>query len=912
MSWKKEERDSQGEKFFSRASKRSQGEGDAFRTSKFGNFHASSRRILYSRSSSLADKDPVILLDGDFFLEGRAEFLIDTGSELNLIKKNTIKNNITIKRNCVYNLIGIGKGVTKTLGEIEVIVKEKIIKFQVVAETFQIKQKGILGVEFLKSQEAILKFKKDTSGELIVGGVTVPFETHTTIKLPARHKVLVTLPVKRNELLSGYVQKIKAGPGLFLGEALVTPQNGKIKIFAMNATSEDIELTLPPIELEDFDILNQEKLTSSDSHSEEKAIRIKRMCDVVRHLDLNGLNEEEKRSLLLTLYKFPYQFHLPNDKLGSTNVTTHKINSTDNKVINVRQYRQTQFHKEEARKHVTELLKNDIIKHSNSPYNFPLLIVPKKPDSQGQIKTRMVIDYRALNEKTISDAYPLPNICDILDQLGGAKYFSTLDLASGFHQIPMDPDSQQKTAFSSAYGHYEYKRMPFGLKNAPSTFQRLMDQVLSGLQGLELFVYMDDIVIYASSLEEHSHKLKRLLGRLKTAGLTLQPDKCYFLKKEIAYLGHIITRDGVKPDPRKIEAVREFPRPKTRKNIKQFLGLIGYYRRFIHEFAKIAKPLTLLTKLGIKYHWDQPQQEAFEKLRDLITTQPILQYPDFKKPFIVTTDASNYAIGAVLSQGKIGEDLPIAYASRTLNDAETRYATIEKELLAILFGVENFRPYLYGKNFTLVTDHRPLVWLHNVKNPGSRLVRWSLRLKEYDYIIVYKPGKINSNADALSRNPVIKEKTCKAEHTLTGSSNQSTTDKLNLNSHDFDTDTTFAIRDVEQIPAIDGTVSAPRLDSKAILPDEDFYPSDQLVNNAFKLFSIEADYDINDAIKNDDVPSTCLQALPIEISVSLAGEEANKESFENGSEGYEMTEKKAQGFRMNVNQETLRTSSRVR
>ena len=375
----------------------------------------------------------------------------------------------------------------------------------------------------------------------------------------------------------------------------------------------------------------------------------------------------------------------------------------------------------------------------------------------------MVIDYRSLNEKTISDAYPLPNICEILNQLGGAKYFSTLDLASGFHQIPMDPDSQSKTAFCTSYGHYEYKRMPFGLKNAPSTFQRMMDQVLSGIQGVELFVYMDDIVVYSSSLEEHANKLKKLLGRLQTAGLTLQPEKSHFLQKQIAYLGHVITQYGVKPDPRKIEAVQKFSRPKTRKNIKQFLGLIGYYRRSIPGFAKLAKPRTHLTKLGVKFHWEKSQQEAFKKLRDIIITEPILQYPNFSKPFIVTTDASDYAIGAILIQGEIGQDLPVSYASRTLTDAETKYATIEKELLAILFGVENFRPYPYGRKFTLVTDHRPFVWLHNIMNPGSKLNRWRLRLGEYDYSVVYKSGRVNANADVLSRNPVNPNKNHKVD-----------------------------------------------------------------------------------------------------------------------------------------------------
>lgn len=208
----------------------------------------------------------------------------------------------------------------------------------------------------------------------------------------------------------------------------------------------------------------------------------------------------------------------------------------------------------------------------------------------------MVIDYRKINEKTLGDAYPLPNICDILDQLGGAKYFSVLDLASGFHQIPMDPADAHKTAFSTPHGHYQFSRMPFGLRNAPATFQRLMDQILTGLQGTELLVYMDDIVVYASSLREHDIKIEKLMKRLRAANLMLQPDKCEFLRHEVAYLGHIITDDGVRPDPQKIASVKNFPVPRNAKNVRQFLGLAGYYRRFIPDFSRIAKPLSDLLK----------------------------------------------------------------------------------------------------------------------------------------------------------------------------------------------------------------------------------------------------------------------------------------------------------------------------
>jgi len=317
----------------------------------------------------------------------------------------------------------------------------------------------------------------------------------------------------------------------------------------------------------------------------------------------------------------------------------------------------------------------------------------------------------------------------------------------------MDSADAHKTAFSTPHGHFQFERMPFGLKNAPATFQRLMDQTLSGLQGAELFVYMDDIVVYASSLREHDIKMDKLMKRLREANLKLQPDKCEFLRHEVAYLGHIIGEDGVRPDPQKIAAVKNFSPPKSLKNVRQFLGLAGYYRRFIPQFSKIARPLSQLTKKETPFSWNKEQQHAFTLLKEALCSEPILQYPNFSLPFILTTDASNYAIGGVLSQKHDDRDLPIAYASRILNPAEGNYSTIEKELLAITYCTNHFRPYLYGRKFTLITDHQPLVWIHKVKDPTSRLIRWRLKLKEYNYEVVYKCGSMNKNADALSRNP---------------------------------------------------------------------------------------------------------------------------------------------------------------
>lgn len=329
--------------------------------------------------------------------------------------------------------------------------------------------------------------------------------------------------------------------------------------------------------------------------------------------------------------------------------------------------------------------------------------------------------------------------------------------------------------------------MPFGLKNAPATFQRLMNNVLSGLQGLYCFVYLDDIVIYANSIQDHENKLRSIFEKLKEHNLKLQPDKCEFMRHEVAYLGHIISNQGVSPDPEKTKAITKFPIPKNQKDIKSFLGLIGYYRKFIENFSKLTKPLTKLLKKDIPFNWTEEQQQTFDKLRNILISPTILKYPDFTKEFVLTTDASNFAIGAVLSQGEIGKDLPIAYASRTLNSAEGNYNTTEKELLAIKWAIQHFRPYLYGRHFKIVTDHRPLTWLFNVKDPGSKLVRWRLQLEEFDYEIIHKPGKVNSNADCLSR---VMINTLNVDPKL-----ETYTDLQNF----FANNTEFTIKDFEEI-----------------------------------------------------------------------------------------------------------------
>lgn len=577
----------------------------------------------------------------------------------------------------------------------------------------------------------------------------------TALKIPPRTEMVLEIPAGhcKGQVLC-HAQEIL--PGVYTANGIVEPKMGKIALSIIN--TQEREIKLPAFEpqtepLNNFLIYKLDKNRTYD----KQLLTHNRIIKLQEEIKMDETHNPEERQAVIDLCREYHDiFHLEGDKLPFSDVISHTIPlKQDQTPINQRPYRLPEVYKEEINKQVNKMLEDNIVVPSSSPWNSPLLVVPKKSGPGGEKRWRIVIDFRKLNEKTIGDAFPLPRVEDILDQLGNSRYFSTLDLASGYHQIAMDPSDRKKTAFSTSFGHYEFLRMPFGLKTAPATFQRAMNRALTGLQGIKCFVYLDDIVVYGKNLDDHLSKLREVFDRLRKYNLKLQSSKCQFLRKEVVYLGHKCSREGCSPDPEKVKCVQNFPAPKTIKQLQSFLGLANYYRKFIPEFSKIAEPLTkLLRGKTRRFNWDQIADRAFQLLKDALTTPPLLAYPDFKQSFNLTTDASNEALGAVLSQGSPGKDRPIAYASRTLNKTERRYSTIEKELLAIVWAVKNFRCYLLGKRFTVYTDHQPLKGVFNVKDPTSRLIRFHHKLSEYDYEIQYKPGRKNGNADALSRIPI--------------------------------------------------------------------------------------------------------------------------------------------------------------
>jgi transposase InsO family protein len=437
--------------------------------------------------------------------------------------------------------------------------------------------------------------------------------------------------------------------------------------------------------------------------------------------------------------------------LGCTNVVKHKIDVGESRPIKKRPYRVPHSQRLALNEAIREMLTQGIISPSTSPWSAPIILVRKKVTEDGMIKYRPCIDYRALNNVTKKDVFPIPNMDEAFDQLGGAAYFSSMDLCSGYWQVEMEEESKEYTAFSTPEGHFQCNRMSFGLANAPSTFMRLMTTVLEGLINNGCLVYLDDILRYDRNWIDHLKGLRRVFERLRKANLRLTPKKTKLFRKQVLFLGHSISAEGLRPDESKVEAIKRFPQPKDTKQLQSFLGLVGYYRKFILNFANISSSLTKNLSKNTNFVWESEQQTAFETLRNCLLSRPVLRFPDFAKPFILTTDASSLAVAGILSQSWEDGEHPVAYASKQLHGAQKAYSATELECLAVVQMVRKFRVYLLGKHFILQTDHKPLRWLLALKEPTPRLARWVMELSEFSFEIQHIPGRELAHADSLSR-----------------------------------------------------------------------------------------------------------------------------------------------------------------
>ena len=628
----------------------------------------------------------------------------------------------------------------------------------------------ILGVDFLQAYGACLDFSatntltipdRDNRPQvcLLQTSAGIARLNHqVTIQKQSEVVVQVAISHRRNR------QTVLLEPSSELNQfdvlaakCLVTVNNDKAYFKILNPTDQPVTLRYRQIVASVVDIqpsevfaLDNEQETTCSIASVTPDNQNSSVQDNFKfNLDESVLTEDENAKLLSFLTKHRENFATDLSELGKTSVYKHRIEiKPGSKPVRRQFFRTSRQNDEEIERQIDTMEKHGIIKPSNSEWHSPVVLVRKKNNT-----FRFACDYRALNKITVPMSFPLPRLESVFDALGeaNANYFTSLDLMSGFWQMELDEESREKAAFITQRGVYEWTRMPFGLTNAPISFQTLMSRVLRGLNWKSVLVYVDDVLIFSKSFDEHLQHLEQVFQRLKQANLKLQPEKCHFAVRKLKFLGHVISRDGIEVDPEKTQAVSQVPIPKTQKQIRSFLGMANYYRRFIKDFSTIASPLNSLLQKDKRFQWDEQCQKAFDTIKAKLLTAPVLSYADPTKKFVLTCDASDTAVGYVLGQvDEQKREYVIAYGGKSLTNEQRNYTTTEKECLAVMCGIEAYRPYLVHDKFRIVTDHKALVWLQSTKHTG-KLQKWALALQEYNCDIEHRPGKSNNVADALSR-----------------------------------------------------------------------------------------------------------------------------------------------------------------
>jgi len=693
-----------------------------------------------------------------------AKLLLDTGAQRSFVSKRLYNDKLAGRTNKYHSFVrmyGIGGQELTTAGEVELDVQ---IGKDIVRQKFiiaDIREEGILGFDFCKNHKAEWRWK---DGELKLGADTQETESYREGRVArVTTRELTVIPAKSEIVTIGIIEHEKE-----CGEiGLVQPQSQflekhQLGVAAVLARREGNSVPLRLINAQERAVIlpknTQVAMYEPAEVVPESEVQVRATSTEQKswdpaeafHKDVQELLPEDKEKFYDLLKKYEDCFMNEGKTLGQTNVVKHHIHTGDNAPIKQRPRREPLGMKDVVKKEIDKMTEKGIIEPSTSAWASPIVLVKKK---DGTI--RFCIDYRKLNSVTTKDAYPLPRIEDNLDALKGAKFFTTLDLSSGYWQVAMAPEDKEKTAFCTKYGLFQFNVMPFGLCNAPGTFERLMETVLRGMQWERAVLYLDDIIVFSEDVKGHLERLEEIFQRLKAANLMLKPSKCHFFKQQVEFLGHIVSQEGVSTDPQKVKAVSEWPIPRRVRDVRAFLGLTGYYRRFIQNYGEIAKPLHQLTEKNTAFVWSDERQQAFEQLKTALTTAPILGYPstDVEDVFVLDTDASNCHIGAVLSQRQGGDEKVIAYGSKVLSKSERNYCVTRRELLAVVHFIKQYRHYLLGRNFELRTDHGALTWLFKFKEPDGQVARWLEMLSEYDFKISHRAGKTHGNGDGLSRRP---------------------------------------------------------------------------------------------------------------------------------------------------------------
>lgn len=658
----------------------------------------------------------------------------------------------------------------------------------------------LLGQDFLKRVDGTVSFCKNKIGYLSIYGKRFPFfksctdSTFTSIcavKIDDLYERTFSVGRTPSNMCIGastaqqYYLKVprhlngktviavpcKSLANVIMPRTVAHVENGKIPITFINCGDHNVKI--PPNTIAAIvDIAKEDtpttdpvcNISENDSYDNRNAnvkqdlynpVPRKIPCsepefeDILNNINVNHLSID-RRAQLITLLRKHRSAVAVGDEIGHIKETQHHIDVGAHNPINTPQYRIPHSTKAIIDNHVEKMLQQGIIEPCKSPWSSPVILI-KKPDGS----YRFCVDYRQINSITKKDVFPIPRIDETLESLKGAAIFTTLDMKSSFWQVELDEQSRDITAFKTNTGSYRFIRTPFGLVNSPSVWQRACNLAFSKYLSKFVYAYIDDLVVFSQNFEEHMGHLDAILRQVTDSGLKLGLSKCQFAANSVKYLGHIVDQSGIKPDPIKIKALSEVSPPNTVRRVRQFLGAAGYYRKFIRNYSAIAAPLTALTKKATIFRWTDEHQTAFDTLKNKLVTAPVLKYPDYDKAFILHTDASKLAIGAVLNQPHHAGEHPIAFFSRKLRGKEIFLSVCEKEALAIYESIKFFTPYLYGYKFEVVTDHAPLRYIFKHKNSVPQIARWAIFLSEYDFTIRYKEGKTHVVPDYLSRNDAV-------------------------------------------------------------------------------------------------------------------------------------------------------------
>ena len=709
---------------------------------------------------------------------------VDTGSEVTIIKEEA-RHRMDLGRLCHRSraLRGVGGMHLDTLGEADAAFELspvlKVIHRLVIVDKLTFPGDILLGMDFLRRMrhELIYNLLPEKS-TLNIAGVAFPVtycdnkslciapvysKVHDVADVSSLHRVPETtteggvkLHVYRSNVIPPYSAKFVQTrvPTTFKDgdQVLLQPQQHPLLIphAVERVRGNFVRVLVTNVSRQPFRLTNGTCLAIAEAVEDQQVVDIASVQEgggsTLDEVNLTHLCAERQKEVRGILQGFPQLFQ-KTGKLGMVPNVTHKIVTGDHPPVVTRQWRLPHFARETIRKECDEMLRNDIIEHSNSPWLSPVVLVRKKDNT-----VRFCCDFRILNSITTPDVHPIPRMEELLDDLSGGRYFTVLDSRSAYWTIPVDPEDRPKTAFTDGQRLFQWKRMPFGLSTAPSTFQRTMNFVLSSVLGKHTLAYLDDVVIYSKTFSEHLIQVQETLKLLSNAGFTLNAAKCDFAVQEFKFLGFVVSKEGIRPDPEKVKAIEQIPPPRNVKDVRRFLGAMGFFRRHIPKFAHVSSPLTFLTKAKVPFHWSDKEQAAFCRLKELLTTAPVLKSPDYTRHFEVHTDASQCALGGVLLQ-RDDSDRPhaIAYFSRKVRGSEVRYTVTDLEALAVVESIRVFDPYLYGRPFTVVTDHKPLTYIFSRKTKSPRMSRFSHELSYYTYKIVYKKGANHHVPDLLSR-----------------------------------------------------------------------------------------------------------------------------------------------------------------